>query len=171
MTNPVAREEKSYQVINRCSLAGKILFEPKKGKKFPLRFAQIWYELNGGIPEYGEKVTDDDGKFFFEFVPNLDGRIAISMKIVIDGKEICDLKKIGGGEYIFYFPKEKNQSIGSVAEDPVNIEIVLDNEENQPDFIIREIIISAFKEKKEELTDIFLDEIKNDIYQIFNQYL
>lgn len=168
MNNAVARDEKSFQVINRCSLAGRVLFEPKKGKRFPVRFAWIWYEYNGGI--YTERVTDNEGRFFFEYVPDLNGRIAISMKIVIDGQEICDLKKIGGGDYIFYYPEEKGQTIGNKAENYSNLQIVINEGEYQPDFIIREIIISSFKEKKEELTEIFLDEIKEDIYQLFNQY-
>lgn len=168
MSNQVARDEESYQVISRCSLAGKILFEPKKGKRFPVRFAWIWYEYNGGI--YAEKVTDNEGKFFFELVPDLNGRIAITMKIVIDGEEICDLKKIGGEDYIFYFPEDKNQTIGSAAENYTDLEIILDKEENQPDFFIRELIISAFEKKREEIKYIFLEEITRDIYELFKQY-
>lgn len=167
MSNRVARNENSFQVISRCSIAGKILFEPKKGRRFPVRFAWIWYEYNGGV--YAEKVTDNEGKFFFEFVPDLNGRIAIFMKIVIDGKEICDLKKIGGEDYVFYLPKEKNQTIGSLAKNYNDLEIILDEEENQPDFIIRELIISAFKERKLELTHIFADEIEQDIIQLFGK--
>lgn len=168
MSNQVARDEKSYQVISRCSLAGRVFFEPKKDKRFPVRFAWIWYEYNGGI--YAEKVTDNEGKFFFELVPDLNGRIAITMKIVIDGEEICDLKKIGGEDYIFYFPEDKNQTIGSAAENYTDLEIILNKEENQPDFFIRELIISAFKEKNIGLSDIFLEEIKQDINELFKQY-
>jgi len=165
MSNPVARDEKQWQVLSRCSVAGKILFEPKKGRKFPLRFTMIWYEHGG--EKVSETTTDNEGKFIFQRVPGLDGVIVYSMKCILP-KEKYDLRQMGGDEYNARFPEEKGKGIDSTGQKPTNLEIVITDPYWIPDLIMREFVISGLQgvpplTAPQKLWDVFKEEIDQEI--------
>lgn len=169
MSNRVARNENSFQVISRCSLAGKILFEPKKGKRFPLRFAQIWYEYKG--ERIAEAITDNEGKFKFERLPGLEGAIIYSLKAIIKGGKY-DIRQLGGDEYIGRFPQGKG--IDSSGQDPRCLEIIIEESDWLPDLMLREYILGGLKGNpqmvaREDLWEIYQEEIEEEFKKIINE--
>ena len=166
MSNPIARDKNEFQVLSQCSVAGKILFEPKKGRKFALRFANIWYEYGG--EKVAETTTDKEGKFIFKRVPGLNGGIFYSMQCILP-EEKFDLRQMGDkGEYAARFPEQKGQGIDSTGQKPTDLEIMITDPEWIPDLMMREFVISGLKgisplTAPEKLWNVFKGEIDQEL--------
>ena len=162
MSHRIARDKDEFQVLSRSKVSGKVLFEPKRWRRFPLRFAMIWYEYNREL--VAETTTDNEGRFSFDRVPGLGGVIICSMKCILDNEEIFDLHPIGGGEYRYRFPRMEKGTIDSIDMNSLELEIVITEEEWQPDLLLREILIEHISGTpsfgfEDELKHLYDDEI------------
>jgi|GEM_PF-2105167 len=162
----VARDEKKFQVMSSSRVAGKVLFKPKRWRRFPLRFAKLWYEY--GEELVAEAATDNEGRFQFNRVPGFDGAVIISMICIIDGEDVSELHQVGGEEYRYRYPSNKGETIESVGLHPDKLEIVICDEEWQPDLILRDLLLAAEpstprSELESEFVNLYLDEIEPDV--------